>query len=78
MFSTTININKYSPFPLPSTPLFFLTTSVGAIFDEADTNNNGKISVRELKAFLTKKGVNCWSEKQFKDMFRDGDTSRDG
>jgi hypothetical protein len=31
-----------------------------------------------LKAFLTKKGVNCWSEKQFKDMFRDGDTSRDG
>ena len=53
------------------------TKSVGAIFDEADKNGDGRITRIELKKFFQKKGIHVWSDTEFTEIWRDADSDRD-
>jgi Ca2+-binding EF-hand superfamily protein len=49
-------------------------TDLASIFVEADRNNNGLISVAELKAYFKKKKVLIWSAEEFRNLWRDADS----
>ena len=53
------------------------TKSIGAIFDEADKNGDGRITTVELKKFFIKKGIHVWTPAEFKELWRDADSDRD-
>ena len=53
------------------------TKSMGAIFDEADKNGDGRITMVELKKFFIKKGIHVWTPAEFKELWRDADSDRD-
>jgi Ca2+-binding EF-hand superfamily protein len=65
--------NKHCEFVITSTGQM-KKTDLASIFVEADRNNNGLISVAELKAYFKKKKVLIWSAEEFRNLWRDADS----
>ena len=53
------------------------TTSLASIFSDIDTNSDGTISPRELCAYLRKRGITIFSNKQLMKMFKVADDNND-